>query len=78
MSWESHLSLSGGQRSLSPAVGPPAQEAEEQLELSKHRVGEFSSTVSGASVAGSVVELTLGGSVSLCSGVVWEGDVMFH
>uniref|UniRef100_A0A3P8W5J7 Zinc finger translocation associated n=1 Tax=Cynoglossus semilaevis TaxID=244447 RepID=A0A3P8W5J7_CYNSE len=63
MSWESHLSLSGGQRSLSPAVGPPAQEAEEQLELSKHRVGEFSSTVSGASVAGSVVELTLGGSV---------------
>lgn len=52
MSWESHLSLSGGQRSLSPAVGPPAQEAEEQLELGKHRVGEFSSTVSGASVAG--------------------------
>ncbi|XP_030286550.1 uncharacterized protein C11orf95 homolog isoform X3 [Sparus aurata] len=34
--WESHLSLGGGQRSYSSAVGPSPQEEEEQLDSEKH------------------------------------------
>ncbi|KAM8746861.1 zinc finger translocation-associated protein isoform 2-T2 [Acanthopagrus schlegelii] len=34
--WESHLSLGGGQRSYSSAVGPPPQDEEEQLDSEQH------------------------------------------